>query len=154
MEQTLPQSFDPSSLRESVFVACVAGNSSLSSIMHVIEQSGADIEKFVSRLLHDMAFLREVEKARERIDETVIGWFKKRGMKYAQRMDTLTDNQDPRVAFQATKDLLDRIGTKPEMRVAVSGMDQYKALLKELTPDELPQAQLEQVAGVEEPKDA
>lgn len=138
MEANLPQSFDPTSLRESVFVACVAGNSSLSSIMTAIEQSGEDVEKFVSRLLHDMAFLRDVEKAQEQMQETVLRWFKKRGLKYALRMDSLSDNTDPRVAFQATKDLLDRIGTKPEQRVAVSGLDQYRALVKELMPEEPP----------------
>ena len=135
MEQSLPQSFDPSSLRESVLIALLSGNQSPASIMYAIEQNGEIVEKHVGALLRDPAFLREVEQARQQIDETVVGWFKKRGLKYAKRMDTLSENQDPRVAFQATKDLLDRIGTKPEAKIAVSGISQYKKLLEELAPE-------------------
>lgn len=135
MDFDLLQTLQPSFLRESVLIAVLSGSVSLESIMQAIESNDGDVKLSVGRLLRDPSFLREVEKARERIDETVVGWFKKRGLKYAKEMDKLTSNQDPRVAFQATKDLLDRIGTKPEQRVAVSGLDQYKALLRDLAPE-------------------
>ena len=135
MDSPLLETLLASSLRESVLVAVLSGALSPDSIMQAIEQTDGDVRQCVERILRDPLFLREVEKARERIDETVVGWFKKRGLTYAKAMDKLTKNQDPRVAFQATKDLLDRIGTKPEARLAVSGMDQYKALLKDLVPE-------------------
>jgi len=135
MDHDLQTILQPSFLRDSVLVAVLSGSVAIESIMQAIESNDADVRLSVGRLLQDPSFLREVEKARERIDETVVGWFKKRGLKYAKQMDGLTANADPRVAFQATKDLLDRIGTKPEARIAVSGMDQYKALLKDLVPE-------------------
>ena len=135
MEQSLQPSFELFSLRESVLIAVLSGASNLSAIMSVIEQSGEPAEKQVALLLRDPAFGREVEEARARMDQTVIGWARRNGLTYVRRMDRLSADDDPRVAFAATKDLLDRIGTAPSQKVAVSGMEQYKALLKELQPD-------------------
>ena len=126
---------NPSFLRDSVLVAVLSGQSRVKSIMQAIGLVGEESEKAVYKLLQEPEFLREVEKARERIDETVIKQFKKQGLKAADRMTKLMDSDDPRVAFQATKDILDRIGTKPEQRLAVSGMQQYQQLLKDLAPD-------------------
>lgn len=135
-ENASPAIFSPTFLRESVLIAVLAGNSSLSSVLSALElPRDTDVEKSVKQLLSDPAFLREVEHARQRTEEWIVKKFKQHGMQYAKRMDELTKNSDPRVAFQATKDLLDRIGTAPQQRVAVSGMGQYQALLKELEPD-------------------
>lgn len=93
------------------------------------------MERNIRGLLDDPAFLREAEKEREQVEGRVIKWFKQRGLKYAERMDQLSGNSDPRVAFQATKDVLDRIGTGPAQKVALTGVEAYKALLEELKPD-------------------
>lgn len=111
----------------------LAGIKSVQKIMKSGGLSGADEESYVRRLLNDGLFLREVEKAQGQIEDTVIRWFKQRALKYAQKMDELVDSNDPRVSFQASKDALDRIGTRPTERVAVSSLDQYRELMKELT---------------------
>lgn len=135
-DQTLPATLLLTYLRDSIKLACLAGQSSTASIMTAIDASGPDVEAAVTALLKDPAFLREVEHAREAMNETLVRWFKTRGPAYAKRMDELTKDDDPRVAFQATKDLLDRIGTRPEQRVAISGMQVWKGLLDELKPEE------------------
>jgi hypothetical protein len=101
---------------------------------HIGLTDGA-VEKNVAKLLNDPEFIRESQKATEQVDEQVIKWFKARGLGYANRMHELTLNGDPRVSFQATKDVLDRIGTGPAQKIAMSGVDSYKALLKELQPE-------------------
>jgi hypothetical protein len=137
MDFSLLSTLSPSYLRDSALVAVVSGLSSVTSITTAIGLKGnSDAEKAVHTLLQDPEFLRECEKARDRIDETVIKKFKQSGLKAADRMIALVDAEDPRVAFQATKDILDRIGTAPQQRVAVSGMQQYQSLLKELEKDE------------------
>ena len=137
----LPSSCTPSEsgttedggLRLRVKECLLSGLSSASAIMKSIGDTEGRNANAVLRLLNDGAFLREVETARLNIEDTVIRWFKKRALAYAKQMDALAKNPDPRVAFQANKDALDRIGTKPTERINVSGLDQYRALIEGLS---------------------
>ena len=121
--------------RASVLDAVLCGNDTPSAIMKHLGLSEPLDGRAVRALLNSGQFWADVEKAKLRVDERVIGWLKARGLKYAQKMDGLTENADPRVAFQATKDALDRIGTSPAQKVAVSGLEAYEALVRELLPD-------------------
>ena len=123
-------------LRLLVKESVLSGNESLSAILTHIGDSDGKNANAVKRLLSDGMFLRELEQARLNIEDTVIKWFKRRALTYAKQMDKLAKHDDPRVAFQANKDALDRIGTKPEQKVAVSGIDQYRALIVELTGED------------------
>lgn len=120
-------------LRPLVLDAMLSGNSKPASIMKHIGLSGDENERLVCKLLNDVEFLREVEKAQEQIDERVIKWFKKRGLAYAERMHKLAMNdEDMRVSYQATKDALDRMGTGATQKLEVTGLDKYKALIESL----------------------
>lgn len=122
-------------LRSLVTDALLSGQLTVSAIMKHLGLNDPAVEKSVRGLLDDAQFLREVEREREQVETRVVKWFKQRGLKYAENMDKLSQNSDPRVAFQATKDLLDRIGTSPEQKVALTGVAAYKALLEELKPN-------------------
>lgn len=122
-------------LRLLVKEAVLAGNTSVTSIMKHIGLSDDDTRNTIVSFLNDGMFRREVLQAQTNIEETVIKWFKRRALSYAKNMDSLTLCEDPRVKFQANKDALDRIGTRPEERVRVSGIDAYKQLIQELMPD-------------------
>lgn len=115
--------------------AVLAGHRTTTSIMKSIGLNDDATAKIIASFLQDGAFVQECEQARTNIEETVLKWFKARGLKYAKGMDKLTECGDPRVQFQANKDALDRIGTRPEERVRVSGIDAYKQLIQELMPD-------------------
>jgi hypothetical protein len=123
-------------LREKVRDAMLAGKETLGEICtYLVLAKDAPERNEIASLLRDGLFLREVDSDRLVVEQITVNWFKKRALSYAKKMDALTDAEDPRVRFQATKDALDRIGTKPENRVAVSGLDQYKALIQELMPE-------------------
>jgi hypothetical protein len=118
-----------------VLESALCGNETFSAIT---KHLGLNVEldgPRLRRLLNDGKFWADVEKTKLKVDERVIQWLKGRGLKYARKMDALTENSDPRVAFQATKDALDRIGTAPTQKVATSNLDQYKALIDELKTD-------------------
>jgi hypothetical protein len=119
-------------LRLKVKECLLSGVSGATAITKAIGDSDGKNVSAVRWLLNDGVFLREVEQARLNIEDTVIKWFKRRALQYAKQMDELAKNPDPRVAFQANKDALDRIGTKPTERVNVSGLDQYRALIEGL----------------------
>ena len=122
--------------REHVKEAMLAGHDETYAIMrHLRLKNGPDRLR-VKKLLGDYRFLREVESARGKVESAIIKWMKERGLKYAHLMDNLSKHKDPRVAFQATKDILDRIGTKPTDSIKVTGLDQYKALMGELAEED------------------
>lgn len=122
-------------LRSLVLDALLSGQLTSSAIMKHLGLTDSAVERGVKALLNDPQFLREAERERERVEERVIKWFKQRGLRYAERMDKLSENDDPRVAYQATKDALDRIGTAPTQKVAMGGVEAYKALIEGLRPD-------------------
>lgn len=122
-------------LRSLVTDALLSGQLTSAGIMKHLGLTDSAIEKQVKALLDDPGFLREAEREREQVENRVIKWFKQRGLKYAERMDKLSENGDPRVAFQATKDALDRIGTGAAQKVAITGAEAYRALLEELRAD-------------------
>jgi hypothetical protein len=118
-----------------VIDAYLNGHSTTSAITKHLGLSAPDAEQSVRSLLASPEFLREAEKARDAVEDRVVKWFKSRGLAYAQRMHDLSQNSDPRVAFQATKDALDRMGASATHKLAGSALDAYKALLQELQPD-------------------
>ena len=121
-------------LRPQVKEAMLAGCETAKEICGFLRVPDADglVKASISLLLKDGAFLKDVEDSRAQIETVTIQWFKKRALKYAGVMDRLTDSKDPRVQFQAAKDALDRIGTKPENKIHVSGIEQYEQLMREL----------------------
>ena len=122
-------------LRSLVIDAYLNGHSTTSAITKHLGLSEPGIENAVRSLLASPEFLREAEKARDAVEDRVVKWFKSRGLAYAERMHDLSKNTDPRVAFQATKDVLDRMGASATHKLAGSALDAYKALLQELQSD-------------------
>lgn len=122
--------------REHVKEAMLAGHDEVYAIMRHLRLKNGPERLRVKKLLGDYKFLREVEAARGKVESAIIKWMKERGLKYAQLMDQLSKHKDPRVAFQATKDILDRIGTKPADSIKVTGIDQYKILMGELIEED------------------
>ena len=134
-ENELPGLSDDLKFRAAVLGSVLAGNDTPSAITKHLSLNAERDALRLRKRLNDGKFWAEVEKAKLKVDELVIRWLKGRGLKYAEKLDALSENSDPRVAFQATKDALDRIGTRPEQRVAVSNLEAYLAVVKELMPD-------------------
>lgn len=141
----------PSSLEEAALEGWLAGHRTAQAIVSFCGLP-ADQEESVRLLLRSKTFLRRAVEATQIVDMTILGWLRRRGLKYAVNMDSLADRpDDPRVQFQANKDLLDRLGTGATQKVQVTTPDDWKRLAREFSE---PEKGPEVVAGLGDTQEA
>ncbi|MEE9401424.1 MAG: hypothetical protein V3V32_05345 [Dehalococcoidia bacterium] len=104
-----------------ILEAYLAGYTSPAAIAEeVFESSDKEIITAIHRLLKTTGFNTSVQRAKEDTTGSAIDSFKRSIHKNVDEMKKLaTEAEDPRVRFQANKDILDRVGLAPSQKTDV-----------------------------------
>jgi len=94
-------------------------------------------QKEITRIIDSPTFQKRVMEAERDMAASVTDRFKRNVHSAAYRMEQLSEQeQDRRVQFQATKDLLDRAGTASKQSTPVFTPKDYVEMMKEYEADD------------------
>ncbi len=101
----------------------------------IAKELGVPDQRDVAKIIDSPIFQKRVMEAERDLTASVMGRFKRNVHAAAYRMEKLSEQQqDRRVQFQATKDLLDRADTAPKQREYFTPND-YIDLLREFAKE-------------------
>ena len=102
-----------------VLEAYLAGYTSPASLAEeVFESSDPELIASLKLLIRTTAFNTAVQRAKEDLTGSAIDSFKRSIHRNVDEMKKLaTEAEDPRVRFQANKDILDRVGLAPSQKI-------------------------------------
>lgn len=135
--------YDKEVLKTLVLAKYLSGIMGPGTIAHAL--NAPELQPAIQKLLDTAEFMSLVRAAKRDMATSVIDAVKARLHEYREAMDKLAlENGDPRVRFQALKDLLDRGGTGAAKQISLTSPAAYRKTLEEFSeptmekPDEAP----------------
>jgi hypothetical protein len=127
-------SYDREVLKQLVLAKYLSGITGSGSIATALK--APELQPAIQRLMDTQEFMSLVRGAKRDMATSVIDSIKARLHEFREAMETLALMPgDPRVQFQALKDLLDRGGTGAAKQISLTSPAAYKKALDEFKED-------------------
>lgn len=126
--------YDKDELEALVLATYLSGITGAMAIARALKRP--ELHRVVDNIMRASGFMTKAHLAKKDMASSVIDTIKVRLHRYLAKMEDLAlEAQDPRVQFQALKDLLDRGGTGAAKQISLTSPQAYRRVLDEFKED-------------------